>query len=179
MTVLAFRLLPQDVQARNTSFSSGTETAADWAVHIRDQYHADAWQIIHNHPWTGIGIGRYFAGDPLGGTITTDPHQVLLLQAAEGGYPLVLAFVALIVGTVVLVWRLAVQTSLGPLAVGMLVAILSHGLVDVYWVRGTPVLGWLLVGVALSHAARDSQRLDPNLAMRQTTQGNPQLVGSP
>jgi hypothetical protein len=31
-----------------------------------------------------------------------------------------------------------------------------HGLVDIYWVRGTPVLGWLLVGMALAqaHAAR-------------------------
>jgi hypothetical protein len=24
----------------------------------------------------------------------------------------------------------------------------AHGLVDVYWVRGTPILGWLLVGMA-------------------------------
>jgi hypothetical protein len=40
------------------------------------------------------------------------------------------------------------QIDVGPAAAGVLIATVAHGLVDVYWVRGTPILGWLLVGMA-------------------------------
>ena len=39
------------------------------------------------------------------------------------------------------------RVELAPVAAGVLVATVAHGLVDVYWVRVTPVLGWLLVGM--------------------------------
>ena len=37
--------------------------------------------------------------------------------------------------------------ALAPVAAGVLLSTAAHGLVDVYWVRGTPVLSWLLVGM--------------------------------
>ena len=40
-------------------------------------------------------------------------------------------------------------SPLAPAAAGVLLATVAHGLVDVYWVRGTPVLGWLLVGMVV------------------------------
>jgi hypothetical protein len=40
------------------------------------------------------------------------------------------------------------QVDVGPAAAGVLIATAAHGLVDIYWVRGTPILGWLLVGMA-------------------------------
>jgi ABC-type amino acid transport system permease subunit len=55
--------------------------------------------------------------------------------------------VILIIGTSLALLRLR-HTDLAPAAVGLLVATAAHGLVDVYWVRGTPVLSWLLVGMA-------------------------------
>ena len=38
------------------------------------------------------------------------------------------------------------RIALAPAAAAIVVSTAAHGLVDVYWVRGTPVLGWLLVG---------------------------------
>ena len=38
-------------------------------------------------------------------------------------------------------------------AAAVLLSTVAHGMVDVYWVRGTPVLGWLLVGMACGELA--------------------------
>jgi hypothetical protein len=46
------------------------------------------------------------------------------------------------------------QIDVAPAAAGILIATVAHGLVDVYWVRGTPVLGWLLVGMVCGGLAR-------------------------
>ena len=155
VTALAFRLLPESTQKRNTSFTTGTATTAEYALKIRQQYRHDAWQIIHAHPWSGVGVGQYHAGSMRLRTISTDPHQVLLFQAAEGGYLFAVSFVVLILGTVAALARRVGSSSLAPAAAAVLLAIAVHGMFDVYWVRATPVLGWLLVGMAFSESRRD------------------------
>jgi hypothetical protein len=69
---------------------------------------------------------------------------------------LVVAFLLLQLGAIVVVFR---RRKLSPWAVPAIcvqVAILVHGMVDVYWVRGTPVMGWLLIGLALVPIAQSS-----------------------
>lgn len=156
-TALAFRLLPEEAQERTTNFRSGEQTAGAYALKIRDQYREDARAIIAEHRWTGIGVGRYLTGSDVDGTTSTDPHQVLLLQQAEGGYPLVAGFLVLVVGSSIVVARRRDDSPVAATAVAVSVAIAVHGLVDVYWVRGTPVVGWLLLGLALGQAM-DSRR---------------------
>jgi hypothetical protein len=144
----AFALTPAAVQTRITTIHAGTNTPGEYALFLRKQYAKDAHEIIDAHPWTGVGIGNYYAADSaISQTPVLDPHQVLLQQEAEGGYLLAAAFVALIVGTGLILRRMR-QVDVGPAAAGVLIATVSHGLVDVYWVRGTPILGWLLVGMA-------------------------------
>jgi hypothetical protein len=46
-------------------------------------------------------------------------------------------------------------------AAAVLLATVAHGLVDVYWVRGTPVLGWLLVGMAFGCAWSARRKAEP------------------
>ena len=152
VSFVAFRLLPEQAQDRNLTFTSADESAGAWAIKIRERYHEDAWTLIHAHPWTGIGVGNYAAGNPYEGTFTDDPHQVLLLEGATGGYLLMASFVVLVVGALLVLARVARGTQVGPVAVALTAAIVGHGLVDVYWVRGTPVAGWLVVGVALGQA---------------------------
>jgi membrane-bound metal-dependent hydrolase YbcI (DUF457 family) len=72
---------------------------------------------------------------------------VLLLQAAEGGYAFAVSFMLLIVGTFVVLRKMG-HVDVAAAAAGVLIATVVHGLVDVYWVRGTPILSWLLVGMA-------------------------------
>ena len=49
------------------------------------------------------------------------------------------------------------RIELAPVAAGVLVATAAHGLVDVYWVRVTPVLGWLLVGMVCGLYAKSRE----------------------
>ena len=152
--LLAFALMPASVQDRFTNFSatastlSGNYVPGSYALYIRQQYTHDAHLIIDAHRWTGVGVGNYLTGDPNQLTETTDPHDVLLLQAAEGGYGFAAAFVLLVLGTVLALRRLGRTVELAPVAAAVLLSTVAHGLVDIYWVRGTPVLGWLLVGMA-------------------------------
>jgi O-antigen ligase len=105
---------------------------------------------VKQHPLLGVGVGDYLTGDPTNDTVTTDPHNVLLLDAGEGGLPDLALFLVMLAGTgIVMLRRKRFSRWAGP-ALALQAAILTHGLVDVYWVRGTPVIGWLLVGMALN-----------------------------
>jgi len=161
---LSYASLPDDVQRRTTTLSAdaerkdGQESGGEYTIEIRKAYRDDALRIVRSQPLTGVGIGNYRSGVEAEGTLTNDPHNVLLLEAAEGGVPLAIGFLVLVVGATVLIWTRRGSTPLAPLAMAVHVSIVSHGLVDVYWVRGTPVLGWLLVGAVLADAARRRPR---------------------
>jgi membrane-bound metal-dependent hydrolase YbcI (DUF457 family) len=76
-----------------------------------------------------------------------------LLEAAEGGYLFAASFIFLILGAAFALWRLR-RVELAAVATAVLLATAAHGLVDVYWVRGTPILGFLLVGMVCALAAQ-------------------------
>ena len=78
---------------------------------------------------------------------------MLLLQAAEGGWAFAGSFVVLILGACIVLVRLR-RVELAAVAMAVLLANVVHGLLDVYWVRGTPVLAWLLVGMVCATALR-------------------------
>ena len=157
----AFVLVPAAVSQRLTTTSAGDQrTTAQYSIHAHQQYLHDAHAIIASHRWTGIGVGNYLAGDPYLGTQTTDPHEVVVLQEAEGGYGFAASFVFLLAATSFILYRMR-RVVLAPAAAAVLIATVAHGLVDVYWVRGTPVLGWLLVGMACGLAWRDPRGVKP------------------
>lgn len=150
---LVFHWLPANDRTRMTSFSANANTSAGYPIYIRDLYKRDAERMISAHPWTGVGVGNYLSGVAGGQAQATDPHDVVLLDAAEGGYGLAAAFILLITGVCAALWRLR-RVPLAAAAAAVVVATVAHGLVDVYWVRGTPVLGWLLVGAVGGLALR-------------------------
>ena len=166
---LAYSALPDDVQQRTTTLTdAGTEagSSGQYTIQIREVYRDDAFELIQRNPLVGVGIGRYLAGNSSDLTLTDDPHNVLLLEAAEGGVPLAGALVVLMVGSGVLMWRRRTDTPLAAMALAVQVSTIGHGLVDVYWVRGTPVLGWLLAGAALADAERRLRQRAPQETAR-------------
>jgi O-antigen ligase len=144
----ALALAPPEVQSRITTLHAGKSTPGEYAIYVRKRLAKDAHEIIDAHRWTGVGIGNYYAANAaISKTPVLDPHQVLLQQESEGGYIFGAAFVFLIGGTMLALRRMR-QADVGAAAAGVLIATVAHGLVDIYWVRGTPILGWLLVGMA-------------------------------
>jgi 4-amino-4-deoxy-L-arabinose transferase-like glycosyltransferase len=155
--LVAFLLMPSSLRTRVTTLSAGQTSTAAYSLFIRQEYSTDAKAIIARHPWTGVGIGNYTQADSHGVQPTDDPHEVLYLQAAEGGYGLAVSFVVLVAGTAIALFTRMRRVPVAAAAAGVLLATAVHGLVDVYWVRGTPVLGWLLVGMACGELMRQRQ----------------------
>lgn len=151
--LVIYQLLPSADAARLTSFTGAAGSSGAYNIDVRVQYAHDAEQLISAHPLIGVGVGNYLAGSAADGTQTTDPHDVILLEAAEGGVIFAASFILLIGGAAAGLWRVR-RNELAPAASAVLLATVAHGLVDVYWVRGLPVLGFLLVGMACGLASR-------------------------
>lgn len=147
---LALAVLPADAQRRFSDVRATTSYSVDQRVHYRE----DALQTFSAHRGLGVGVGHYLSGSEEKGTLANDPHNVLLLEAAEGGLPLLLAFALLSLIPLVVVYRRARRAEWGLAALAVQASLLTHAQVDVYWVRSTPVIGWLLLGAALAGSYR-------------------------
>jgi hypothetical protein len=159
--LVAFHWLPTDVRSHvsELSASSTSSSSPGYSIYLRAEFQHEAAQVIAAHPWVGTGVGNYHGTDATNRILSLDPHNVILLQAAEGGYLFAVSFGVLILGAVLALWRLR-RIELAAAAMAVLVATFAHGLVDVYWVRGTPVLGWLLVGVVCGLAWRERREAE-------------------
>jgi hypothetical protein len=146
-----YLVLPASITSRLTNYTANFNSKSSIALLYREDYAQQAEKIIAAHPWTGVGVGDYIAGSARLLTQTSDPHDVVLLEAAEGGYVFLASFIVLILGSAYAMWR-ARRVELAAAAAAVLLATVAHGLVDVYWARGTPVLGWLLVGMVCALA---------------------------
>lgn len=149
LVAVAYRALPAEQQDRLVEVSPDT----DYAAGERVRYADDAWATFESAPLLGVGPGNYTGGDLAPGI--ADPHNVFLLEAAEGGIVLAGAFILLALAPLAVLVRRRHRHPLVVTAIAVQLATVLHGLVDVYWVRGTPVLGWILVGAALALSRRD------------------------
>jgi O-antigen ligase len=176
--VAGYFVVPSSLQARvRSTFASdkipvgiadsnqlpGDLAPGQYTVQLRTIYRHEGIALVKQHPFLGVGVGDYHTGDPTNQTVTTDPHNVLLLGAGEGGVPDLALFLLMLAGTGFVMLRRRRFSPWAAPALALQAAILTHGLVDVYWVRGTPVIGWLLVGMALNPLlANDSEADEAN-----------------
>ncbi|WP_166134289.1 O-antigen ligase family protein [Nocardioides ochotonae] len=155
----ALAFLPAAMVDRILNRSSEGRYNAD----LRDVFVEDALTQWSHHQWTGVGIGeyqQYFSA--IIRVPTTDPHNVYALALVEGGWPLLLGFLFLMGVTMVWLVRHFRVSPLIVLAICASAATFVHAYIDVYWVRGTPSLAWLLVGIAGGAiAASMSAELEP------------------
>jgi len=141
---------PEAQQNPNSDTPSGDLTPSQYTVQLRTIYRREGIAYVRQHPWFGVGLGSYLTGNQADGTLTNQPHEVLILEAGEGGVPEMVLFLVMLAGTAAVVIRRANRSPWAGAALAVQAAIVTHGLVDVYWVRGTPFIGWLLVGMALN-----------------------------
>ncbi|RBY96256.1 hypothetical protein DQ237_10370 [Blastococcus sp. TF02-8] len=157
LVLLGYRMLPADVVARSTDFSSGATgtalgdlTASQYTVQLRDVFADQGWDLVDAHPVFGVGPGNYRTGIPGQESFTVDPHNLLIRTAGDVGYPGLIAFGLLVVGTAFIAYRRRHVNPYAAVALAVQAAVITHGFVDVYWVRGTPILPWLLLGMAVN-----------------------------
>jgi O-antigen ligase len=170
VVLLAYNFVPASVQNRLKVLSTASDTgsagrgslnSAQYSIALRKAYREDAYAVIGGHPLFGVGTGAYVAGDPSQGTQTADPHEVVLKTAAEQGIPGAALLVVMVLGTGFVLLRRLRVTRWAALALVVQVAAMTHGFVDVYWVRNTPVLGWLLVGMAFNRTLAEEPSGQP------------------
>jgi O-antigen ligase len=138
----AISMLPESVSSRLLNESSDATYNAD----IRQIFIDDAISQFQSAPWTGVGVGNYMQIDlRLLWVMTRDPHNVYVLTLVEGGYLLFAAFSLLVFGTLMWIF-FKKKTWICALAIAVQVSTFAHSWVDVYWVRGTPAVGWALTG---------------------------------
>jgi O-antigen ligase len=152
LVLITYSALPGAQQERLVQVSPDE----DYGAGARVVYADDAWRTFRSAPIVGVGAGNYVG--QRGDFVVTDPHNVLLLEAADGGVVLVGAFIILNACCFVILFRRIRWHPVVLTALAVQLATLLHGLVDVYWVRGTPVLGWVLVGAALALTHREETR---------------------
>ena len=59
----------------------GSQSSEDYTVQLRAIYRRQGIALIKAHPLVGVGLGNYLTGDAGQGTLTNDPHDVLILDA--------------------------------------------------------------------------------------------------
>ena len=148
----AFALIGQDL-------STVEITDANFALVERYAHWQAAWRMFAQHPWFGVGVGQYPAvypsvavprwQDPLG-----HAHNYYLNILAEGGLVGLGAYCALMLATLITLWRRSGKASgweraLALGALGMWGHLMAHSLFDNLYVHEM----YLLVAIVLAMAA--------------------------
>jgi putative inorganic carbon (HCO3(-)) transporter len=138
-------------------------TDANWSLVERMAHWQAAWGMFSDHPWLGVGFGNYPAVYPAYAIgIWTDPlghaHNYYLNVAAEAGLVGLSAYLLVIAAAFVQSLRAFSRTSglqravvIG--ALGMLVYLCVHNLVDNLYVHGLNILVGMMLGMAWALAA--------------------------
>jgi len=138
-------------------------TDANWAIVERVAHWQAGWAMFSDRPWLGVGFGNYEAVYPAYAIgIWRDPlghaHNYYINVAAEAGLLGLAAYVAVMVAALAQTARSAGRTSglsravcIG--ALGLLVHLGVHNLVDNLYVHGMNMLVGMVLGMAWAAGA--------------------------
>ena len=138
----------------------------------------DIWSrslaMLHDHPWTGIGLGNFPRVQPLHYPFAiaiqesvTHAHNLYLQVGLDLGLPGLVAYLAVLLSGLALAWqawrrlRRPDMGWLGALATGLLgsqIALLSFGLLDLGgWANKLAFLPWWTLGLTVAlHAQSEA-----------------------
>lgn len=137
-------------------------TDANWAIVERMAHWQAGWAMFSDRPWLGVGFGNYEAVYPAYAIgIWRDPlghaHNYYINVAAEAGLLGLAAYLAVIAAALAQAGRGVARSSgltravcIG--AVGMLVHLSVHNLVDNLYVHGMNMLVGMVLGMTLGVA---------------------------
>lgn len=134
--------LPPDVQEFATSFDVRREN-----IHARLETIQFAESKFESEPMLGVGVGL---------RKEIDATNIIMTSLAETGILGLATFVWIHVAIFWMLWKARMRVFVGSashsviaICAGLVTAKLTHGLVDHYWSRGSLMLAWCGVGMAL------------------------------
>jgi O-antigen ligase len=166
------------------------------SVSLRGQYWKAGLQMGQDHPFTGVGLDTYgdwyrrtrsqYAVDVMPGpkVITNVAHNVVIDFFANGGYPLLLSYVALLaLGSWAIIRVTLRQKSYDGTFVAMAATWLTYQLQSIISINqvGLAIWGWVLTGalVAYEFSTRpiSEEALKSKPAKQKDLVFSPQLIG--
>lgn len=146
------------------------------SVSLRGEYWQAGWNMAEKFPFSGVGMDTY--GDwyrrlrddqalinPGPNTISNAAHNVVLDQLAYGGWPMFIAYLAIIVLVVIAIVRVVLRDkSFDFTFIGLAVAWICYQVQSIISINqiGLAIWGWLLGGalIAYERATRISDSKD-------------------
>jgi hypothetical protein len=143
------------------------------SVSLRGEYWQAAWNMGQKFPFSGVGMDTY--GDwyrqlrddqalinPGPNTITNAAHNVILDQFAYGGWPMLLAYLAVFPLVILAIFRVALRSREFDFAfISLAVAWICYQVQSVISINqiGLAIWGWILGGalIAFEKVTRTSQ----------------------
>lgn len=137
------------------------------SVSLRGEYWQAGWNMGSEHPWTGVGFDTY--GDwyrrardtqalilPGPDIVTNAAHNVPFDVFAFGGWPLFLAYILMLILSIIAIVRVTFRTrSYDAIFVTLTTAWLCYQLQSIISINqiGLAVWGWLLGGALIAYEA--------------------------
>ena len=160
------------------------------SVSLRGEYWQAGINMANSHPFTGVGMDAY--GDwyrrsrdaqalvlPGPNTVTNAAHNVFIDVLAYGGYPLFVAYIALMVMSLIAAIKLTfIQKEFNFVKVGLIVVWICYQVQAVISINqiGLAVWGWVTGGalIAYEFSTRDSRdELSSKIVSRKAVKNNP------
>ena len=146
------------------------------SVSLRGEYWQAGWNMAEKFPFSGVGMDTY--GDwyrrlrddqalikPGPNTISNAAHNVVLDQLAYGGWPMFIAYIAIIVLVGIAIVRVVLRNKTFDFTfIGLAVAWICYQVQSIISINqiGLAIWGWLLGGtlIAYERATRSSDSKD-------------------
>lgn len=152
------------------------------SVSLRGEYWQAAWNMGKKFPFSGVGMDTY--GDwyrrlrddhalinPGPNTISNAAHNVVLDQLAYGGWPMLIAYIAILVVVIISIVKISIRTKEYNFTfIGLTVAWICYQVQSLISINqiGLAIWGWLLGGalVAYERATRTELETDTRVLNR-------------
>ncbi len=147
------------------------------SVSLRGEYWQAGWNMAKEFPFTGVGMDTY--GDwyrrlrddqalifPGPNTITNAAHNVVLDQLAFGGWPMFIAYIAILVIVAISIIKVSVRTREYDFTfVGLATAWICYQVQSLISINqiGLAIWGWLLGGALIAYE-RTTRKTVENLS---------------
>ena len=141
----------------------------------RLEWFRDSIDLWWSSPLVGVGL-RWWYTDRFPGGIQPPNAELEVLTSA--GLVGLVSFLALMVGSVVLLWR--VEPTYGMLAMLVVLSRIVQGQLDIFWVAGQTSFPFVVVGVCLgmrAHAGATAARADEVSGAVHVSRAHPATAG--
>lgn len=177
-SIYSFAVLVGGVVAILGALQKGPLTSLIYknSVSLRGEYWQAGWNMADKFPLSGVGMDTY--GDwyrrlrddqalinPGPNTITNAAHNVVLDQIAYGGWPMLIAYLAIIILVIIAIIKVVLRTKeFNFTFIGLAIAWICYQVQSLISINqiGLAIWGWLLGGalIAYERATRNSQIKD-------------------